>query len=484
MPRSPQTSSMAVNTPGAVGAPKGMAPKGMALATRGDPTLPVILEYQSPSTAIVNAPVPRIARGMTWMVASMVAACGIAMAVIQVDKVVTAQGKVVSRTPTIVVQPLETAIVRSIEVREGEAVRAGQILARLDPTFAAADLEALKTQVAAFSAMVARQQSEMENRPFAYVGSDPHLALQAAIFAQRDAEYNFKLEGYRQKADSLSAQVARSRSDVAGYKDRLNVAQNLERMRMELDRLGVGSKINTLSAMDTRAEMQRNLESVEQVGNGAQRDLAALIAERNGYIQSWHADVAEKLAEAAAKLSDARESFNKAQLRRQLVELRAEQDGIVLTMARVSIGSVLTAGQQFISLVPANAPLEVEVNIPGAEDGYVHVGDAVAVKFDTFPYSIYGMAHGVVRVVSPDSFSSQDEQRNPTGAVPMAPQQGGVWYRSRISLDRIELHDTPAGFRLNPGMPVTADVLVGKRTVLSYLMGRAIPLVKEGMREP
>ena len=468
MPRSPLTSSTAIST---------------AVADRRDPTLPVILEYQLPSTAIVNAPVPAMARWITWIIVSMVAVIGFAMSVIQVDKVVTAQGKVVAKAATIVVQPLETAIVRAIEVREGESVRAGQVLARLDPTFAAADLDALKAQVGAASAMVARMQAEMENRPFNYTGSDPHLALQVAIFAQRQSEYNFKLEGYRQKADSLSAQIAKARSDTAGYQDRLTLAQALEKMRGELDRLGVGSRINTLSAMDTRAEMQRNLDSAQQQGNGSQRDLGALIAERNGYIQSWHADVAEKLAEATAKLSDARESFNKAQLRRQLVELRADQDATVLTVGKVSVGSVLTAGQQFISLVPANAPLEAEVNIPGAEDGYVHVGDTVAVKFDTFPYTQYGMAHGVVRVVSADSFTAQDDQRNPSGATPL-PQQGGIWFRGRVTLDRIDLHNTPDGFRLAPGMPVTADVLVGKRTIMQYLMGRALPLAQEGMREP
>ena len=476
MPRSPQISDKALST---------------QVAGR-DPTLPVILEYQSPSTAIVNAPVPRIARGISWTVASLVAACFIAMTVIKVDKVVTASGKVVARSATIVVQPLETSIVRSIEVREGDQVRAGQVLARLDPTFAAADLETLKGQVATYHAQVERMTAEIENRPFTATGSDPHMALEAAIFAQREAEYNFKLENYRQKADSLSAQIARSRSDIVGYTDRLEVAKNLEKMRTDLDKMGVGTRLNTLSAMDTRAEMQRNLDSSEQVAAGAQRDLAALIAERNAYIQNWHADIAEKLAEATSKLSDARESFNKAELKRQLVEMRAEQDATVLSVSRVSVGSVLSAGQQFLTLVPANAPLEVEVNIPGSEDGYVHVGDPVAVKFDTFPYTLYGMAEGVVRIVSADSFNAQDEQRNPTGAVPV-PGPGsqaaggatsGVWYRSRITLDKIGLHDTPPGFRLIPGMPVTADVLVGKRTVMGYLMGRVMPLVHEGMREP
>jgi hemolysin D len=470
MPRSPQISSTAIST----------------VADRGDPTLPVILEYQLPSTAIVNAPMPFIARGIAWLVSTMVLSCFIAMSLIKVDKVVTAQGKVIARSPTIVVQPLEAAIVRSIEVHEGETVHAGQILARLDPTFAAADLEALKSQVADYSAQVGRMQAELENRPFEYTGTDPHLALQAAIYAQREAEYNYKLENYRQKADSLSAQVARAQGDIAGYKDRLGTAFALEKMRNDLDRLGVGSKLNTLSAMDTRAEMQRDLENSTQAGMGAQRDLAALIAERNGYIQSWHADVAEKQAEATSKLSDARESFNKAQLKRQLVELRAEQDGTVLSIGKVSVGAVLSAGQQFLSLVPSNAPLEVEANLSGNEDGYVGVGDPVAIKFDTFPYTRFGMAHGVVRIVSPDSFNAQDEQRNPSGAVPIPQQQGAStsWYRTRITLDKIDLHDTPPGFRLIPGMPITADVLVGKRTVMSYLLGRVMPLVHEGMREP
>jgi len=178
-------------------------------------------------------------------------------------------------------------------------------------------------------------------------------------------------------------------------------------------------------------------------------------------------------------------------LKRQLVELRVDQDATVLTVGRgISPGTVLTAGQQFITLVPSNAPLEIEANIAGSEDGYVHVGDPVAIKFDTFPYTQYGMAHGVVRTISPDSFNAQDEQRNPSGAVPIPQGQiagqvsSAVWYRTRVTLDQIGLHDTPAGFHLSPGMPVTADVLVGKRTLMAYFLGRAMPLVHEGMREP
>lgn len=455
-----------------------------AAEDRLDPTLPVILEYQSPSTAIINMPMPRIASGFTWAFSSALAIMMILAGVVEVDRVVTAAGVVVARSPTIVVQPLETAIVRSIDVHPGDVVHAGQVLARLDPTFATADMGTLVAQVGTLQAQVLRMQAEMENRPFSYTGVDPNMALQAAIYGQRQAEYNFKLENYQQKSDSLSASVARARADMVNYGDRLAYAKTLEDMRKELEHLNVGSKINTLSAMDTRVQMQANLQTAQQQAIGAQRDLAALVAERNGYIQNWHSEISEKLTDALSKLSDARESLNKAQLRRQLVELRAQQDGTVMTISKVSVGSVLNPGQQFITLVPTDAPLEVEANIAGADDGHVTVGDPVDIKFDTFPYARYGLAHGIVRIVSPDSFSAQDESRNPTGAAPVANSAQGVWYRSRITLDQIALHNTPENFHLTPGMPISADIRIGKQTILRYMLGKMVPLATEGMREP
>ncbi len=451
---------------------------------RLDPTLPAILEYQSPSSAIINLPMPRIARGIALTFSTMILVMLVAAGIVKVDRVVTAPGLVVARSPTVVIQPLEASILRSIEVHPGDIVHAGQVLARLDPTFAAADMGQLVAQVSTLQAQVSRMQAEVENRPFTYTGLDPNMALQAAIYSQRQSQFNFTLENYQQKADSLTATLSRARADMATYGDRLAYAKTLEAMRVKLEHLNVGSKINTLSAMDTRAEMAGNLANAQQQALGAQRDLAALIAERNGFIGQWHADIADKLTDALSKLSDAREGLNKAQLRRQLVELRAERDGTVMSVGKVSVGSVLTAGQQLITLVPTDAPLEVEANISGRDDGLVQLGQPVDIKFETFPYTQYGMAHGIVRIISPNSFSAQEEERNPTGSVPLSSSSQDVFYRSRITLDQIQLHGTPANFHLVPGMPVTADIRIGKQTVLRYLMNKFVPLATEGMREP
>jgi HlyD family secretion protein len=452
-------------------------------SNRIDPTLAVILEFQHPSAAIVNAPIPRSARGVAWVITSMVVALIAAAGFISVDQVVTARGIVVSQSPTILVQPLETSIVRSIEVSEGKQVRAGDVLAKLDPTFAAADLGALTAQISSLSAEVARLQSEAAGKPFVYTGDEPDWLLQASIYGHRQAEFRLKMENYKDKIDELASVVARAKSDSAGYSSRADVAASVEQIRKELEARELGSHLNTLAASDARAEMDRALANAEETIQTAGRDLAALQAERDSFSQDWSADVDQKLADANRKLSDAREQMNKAQLRRTLVELRADKDAIVQSLAKVSVGSVLQSGQPFITLIPVDASLEVEANIAASENGFVHVGDPVAIKFDTLPYTQYGMAAGGVRIVSPNSFTSQEEERNPTSALPLQPSTQ-PFYRARVSIDRIALHGTPAGFRLIPGMPVTADIKVGRRTVLDYFLGRVLPVTREGMREP
>lgn len=448
-----------------------------------DPTLPAILEFQQPSSAIVNAPIPRSARGMVWSVASMVIALIALAGVLPVDQVVTARGIVVSQASTILVQPLETSIIRSINVREGQRVHAGDVLARLDPTFAEADLAALEDQANSLDAEAARLRAEADGKAFTYSGSDANWGLQVSIFEHRKAQFDLKLQNYDQKLREFDAIISRSTSDAAGYRERLDVAQNIEEMRTKLEELKSGSRLNSLIAKDTRVEMERALANAVATGESGKRDQAALISEREGFIRGWKAETSQKLQEISVKAANTRELVTKARLRMKLVELRSSVDAIVQAVSKVSVGSVMQSGQQFIALVPTDAPLEIEANIAGRENGFVHVNDPVAIKFDTFPYSQYGMAEGTVRVVSPDAFNAQTEARNPTSAMPSA-TMSEPFYRSRISIDKVGLHDVPLGFQLAPGMPVTADIKVGKRTVLRYLLGLMLPVTQEAMREP
>jgi len=461
------------------------SPEATSITNRRiDSTLSTALEFQSPAAAIVASPVPRAARGTILAITGMFLASIAALGLIPVDRVVTAQGRVVSRAHTLVVQPLETSIVRSIDVTEGQSVHAGDVLARLDPTFAAADVGALSSQVSALTAEVSRLRAEAEGHKFTYSAGDPDTLLQAAIFTQRQAERSSKLETYQQRLNSLQATLARSIADTEAYRSRKTIAEKVVSARKELEQRQLGSVLNSLAADDNLVEVDRGLSDATQNAESARRDFDGLKAERDAYIQNWSADVSQKLSEQTQRLADAQEQLNKAELRRQLIELRADRDATVLTVAKVSVGSVLKSGDQFITLVPADTPLEVEANIAGHDNGFVHVGAPVAIKFDTFPFAQHGLADGTVRTVSADSFTAQDEMNRRSGEVAAKPDSTEPFYRSRITLDDVKLHNVPAGFHVEPGMPVTADIKVGKRTVLAYLLGRIMVVTSEGMREP
>ncbi|MBN8890534.1 MAG: hypothetical protein BGP12_06290 [Rhodospirillales bacterium 70-18] len=451
---------------------------------RSDPAVPVLLEFESPTAALIAAPVPARSRHVTWVLASMFVVFVTIASTIPIDRVVVSSGRVVTTAHNIVVQPLETSIVRSIDVREGELVHAGDLLARLDPTFAAADAGQLETQVASLQAEVNRLRDELDGKPYVSDGTPPSQ-LQAMIYAQRHAEQTFRLENYRQKIDSAQVKVQQALADIASYTARLDVAKVVEAKRRELERLQVGSQLNTLSAMDNRVEMARSLETARATADGARRDLSALVAERDGYVQQTRADTSQQLTDQGRKLDDARESLKKAKLRRELVQLRAERDSIVLSVAPVSVGSVMQSGDQFITLVPIDSPLEIETVIDGRDAGFVSVGDPVTIKFDSFPYVTYGFAHGTVRVISPDSFRDPNQDRSlATSKQRSTSDFGNFYYRARITIDSMNMHNLPAGFRTTPGMPVTGDIKIGKRTVVQFLLSRVIPVATDSMREP
>jgi hemolysin D len=466
--------------------PKVISPSGV----QDDLTPPVILEFQSPASAVLAVPVPRSARNIAWFITLMLAAVLIASGFIPVDRVVTMQGKVVPTEPTQVAMPLDIGIVRSIDVSEGDRVKKGQLLARLDPTLAVSTEDALKAQVSTYSAQVARMQAEVSHQPFSYTGLDRDMALQAAIYVQRRSQYEYTLENYKQQIDGLVSLIARSVSDAAGYRERLSVAQNLEGMRKELQRLQVGSRLNTLAAQDNRAEMARNLANAKQTADNAKSNLAAEVATRDAFIHQWDADISQQLSDATGKLSDARQLLRAAEVHSRLVELRADSDATVLSVAKVSVGSVMQVGQQFLTLMPDGSPLIVQGILQGSEGGFVHLRDPVSIKFDTFQYSHYGMAYGTVTGVSADSFYGSDPTAAQASPVPLPTSStpgvsaGGAFYVGQVSIDRVALRDVPANFHVTPGMTVTADIKVGKRTVLQYFMSRIVPVATESLREP
>jgi HlyD family secretion protein len=381
----------------------------------------------------------------------------------------------------VVVQPFATSIVQTIDVHDGQIVHKGDILATLNPTYATADLTALTSQQQAYSAQVARLEAQENGTPYDPDPANPASALQMQTYNQQQGQFTFTMEGYTQKINQLQTQIAGYNAQANYYKQRLAIASNVEGMRKDLQQLQVGSKLDTLAATDDRVNIQSGLATATSAAAAAERELAAQQAERDSFAEQTKATISQQLAEAINNLTQANQALAKAKLNDQLVELVAPRDSIVLSVSKVSAGSVMQSGELLMQLVPIDAPFAIEADISGVDSGYVHPGDKVNVKFDTLPFLQYGQAEGTVLTISPDSFNPQD---NSAGAPTVPDSQHTLYYRATISLDELNLHNTPPGFRLVPGMPLEADVRVGTRTVLGYFTRQILPVAYESLHEP
>ncbi len=467
--------------------PRLRLPKATSLQdAAGTEAMPLaVLEFQSPTAAIIATPVPPIAGYTNYFVTALVLSLLVIAGVMKTDRIVSGTGELVSSAPNSEIQAFgETSIVQAIKVRAGQLVTKGQVLATLNPTYATADLTSLTQQEDNDAAEVAQLQAQEDGKPYHGDPANPASALQQQTYDQQEGQYAFTMQDYAQKISQLQTEITGYNAQAAYYRQRLGIAANVENMRKSLQQLQVGSRLDTLAATDDRVNIQAELSSALSSVATDQRQLAAQQAERDSFDQQWKANISQQLLTALNALAQAQQQLAKAQLDNRLVVLTAPQDAIVQSVAPISIGSVLQPGQTLMELAPVDAPLTVEADISADDSGYVHVGDSAVVKFNTLPFLQFGAAQGTVTSISPESFNPLDQQAEQTSGAPLPGAPQTLYYKAEISLDELNLHNVPPGFRLVPGMPLEADMKVGRHTILGYFLQRMLPIAYNSMHEP
>jgi HlyD family secretion protein len=396
----------------------------------------------------------------------------------QMNRVVTSiTGQIVTTEPTIVLQALDPSIIKTLDVQAGERVKAGQLLATLDPTLTAADVAAATLQIASLDAQIARAEAELAHREFdPPAGTTPqaaYLALQKAYFLQRKEQYEAQVHAYDEQIAQNKATISKLKDDVAHYDDRVKISQEIENMRASLAASQFGSRLNLLTATDQRLEMLRNLDFDRNGIVETEHQLAAAVANRDAFVEQWHGQASQELVTAKNTLDATQEQLAKAAKHHDLVRLEAPEDAVVLTLAKLSVGSVLKEGDPFITLAPMRSPVEAEVHIAARDVGFVRAGDPATLKLDPFNFVEHGTAAGTVSWISEGAFTQDDN------GSPVEP-----YYKARIALTSVKLTAVPDSFRLVPGMTLEADINVGSRSVFMYMLRGLIRGVGEAMREP
>ncbi|BCH27585.1 HlyD family type I secretion periplasmic adaptor subunit [Mesorhizobium sp. L-8-3] len=445
---------------------------------RGFERTPVIAEFQSDAVELEERVPPRIARLTLYGVTALIGAAVLWASLSSIDEVVVAPGKLITTEPTIVLQPLETSIIRSIDVAAGDVVHAGQTLATLDATFSQSDVDQQRAKFAALDAQVKRLEAELAGRDYATVaGSTPDEQLQLQLFEQRRAFRIAQLDNFDQQMAAQNAAIAAGKDQAAILDRRRDGLVQIEEARETLYKQETGSLLNLLSSRDARLDVEASIAQLRGKETEATYALAKLEADRRAFIEDFRRATSEQLVERRNERDAAGEELKKMELRRNMVALTAPADAVVLDMAQRSVGSVVREAEPIVTLVPLDVPLEAEVSVNARDIGRIEVDEPARIKFDAYPFQKYGTASGSIRTISQDAFAPDPKGgQTETAELP--------FFKARVLLGDKRLDGSGEEVRLLPGMAVTAEIKVGRRTVISYFLYPLIRGLDDSIREP
>lgn len=410
-----------------------------------------------------------------------------------VDIVATATGKIVPGGRTKLIQPFETGVVRAIKVRDGQSVKAGDVLIELDPTMTEADQERQKSDLLAAELDAARLRAALTADPLAAFRA-PQNASAAEIEMHRQfliserAEQNAKLSEIERQQGQKEAERETTSASVAKLEATIPVLQERVDIRKGLVEKALASKVVYLTEYQELVAMQQDLVLQKSRLREADAAIALLKETKEKAAAEYRRATYDALAKAEQKAASAAQEVIKADRRTKLQRLTAPVDGVVQQLAVHTVGGVVTPAQALAVVVPSESQLEIEAMLSNRDIGFVHPGQAAEIKIDTFNFTRYGLLHGDVLSVSTDAITrdrTQGSNDHPSGATSSSSEPKGqeLEYAARVSLDRTHMQVEDKLVKLGPGMAVTVEIKTGTRRIISYLLSPLARYKQEALRE-
>ena len=339
----------------------------------------------------------------------------------QLEQISRAPGQVIPTGRTQVLQSTDGGVISEILVKEGDLVKRGQVLVRLDRVKIEAAVGETEGKVASLKSSMARINAELFNRPLVFppdVQKFPDFVVNQTML-------------YEKRRQALQDQLSSLQSMLALMQQELD-------MNLPLLKQGDVSRADVL-------RLQRGVSDIR----------AQIVNVRNKYLQ----DLQLEYTKTEEDLVTAREILAQRQDALKDTEIKAPTDGIVKNVRLTTIGGVLRPSDEVLSIVPTGDKLIVEAKMSPSDIAYVRKGQKASVKFDAYDSSIFGSAVGQVIYVSPDTLTEQ------------GPQGNLVFYRVHIAINTKTMKQYANGEKveIQPGMTATAEIETGKHTVFRYL---------------
>ena len=398
----------------------------------------------------------------------------------KMDIVVVAQGETAPSGESKVIQPLETAEVKKIAVRDGQHVQLGETLLSLSALGSDADLEQSQTALLAARLSVLRNQAlldalEQERAP--HIEPQAARALEISETALASAQ-TLVVNQYR----AWHAQDRQLQSVIRQHQAELEVTRaqvsklisvgEIERQRTsDLAELAKQHFLSEHAYLEQKSKLIANRNDLQSQRKQLQQIEAAIDQARDSRrvnTQNLRRDTLDALREARERSDQLRAQTAKARQRQELMTLRAPVSGTVQQLAVHTVGGVVTAAQPVMVIVPDEYRIQIDALILNKDIGFIELGQEAVVKIEAFPYTRYGYLNGKVSNISFDAIENET-----LGRV----------YAARIALDRDYLVIEGRKVRLSAGMNVSAEIKTGKRRVLDYLLSPLRTKIDASMKQ-
>jgi hemolysin D len=411
-----------------------------------------------------------------------------------VDIVATATGRIIPTGYSKVIQPFDTGVVRAIHVSDGQNVNSGDVLIELDPTIAAGEVNHLRSDLLSAQLDIARLRAVLTDTDDALATFRPPETANPVLVAQQRQFLLAQVAEHKSKIAALDGQRAQKEAELSTISrtvDKLDavIPTIEERVNIRKSLSEYGSRLQYFEVLQQLTESQQERLVQKSHLKEAQAAIAAIVETRSQTVGEFRRTLFGELAEAERKATGLAADLSKAEQRARLQSLTAPVSGMVQQLAVHTIGGVVTPGQTLMVVVPRDSQLEIEAMVSNRDIGFVHVGDEVQIKVDTFDFTRYGLLQGIVRSISSDAITRDETNDKSNSKQPGSsnassePKGQQLTYAARISVDRPTLQVEDKLVNLSPGMAVTAEIKTGSRRVIGYLLSPIVKYKQESLRE-
>lgn len=412
---------------------------------------------------------PLVIRIVVGFVMFLIVAFVVWAGVADVEEVALAQGEVVPAGKVKPVQYAEAGRIAEILVRDGDAVKAGQPLLRLDPLDSQSETVERRVDFVSLRAQQERLQAFLQGKaapvPHRDEGSQERIQndLLRQLLHSRQINHSLYQDKERQQQASLAELANRERY----LKEKRSTFTEELSMRQKLAEEGMSTKLNLLTLKRQLADNESEIADIGTRRTRLQREMDEATNQWRKVDSELRERALTELGRVNAELAKSEQQLARAEEKGRMTVIRAPIDGFVHGLRVVTVGAVVNRGDVMLELVPS-VELHAEVRISARDIGHVKVGQPVKVRLTAYDFSRYGAVHGSLLEISPTAFLDKD---------------GSPYHRGFVALEHDYVGAIAGQYPIISGMTLQADIRTGSKTVLAYLLKPIYASAKQAMHE-